>query len=345
MRMLVLGGTGWLGRRMAFEALEAGHDVTCVARGGAAPAGATLLRADRGRDDALDPLRGSNWDAVVDVSSQPGQVRRAVRDLASTASRYAYVSSCSAYASLARPGIDEDAALNAPLQADTMETMEQYGAAKVAGEQAVLRGFGADRAVILRPGLIGGPGDPTGRSSYWPLRFARPSNDEGDVIVPGVTGEAGAPAVSEQPVSVIDVRDLAAWMVRLLEEGGAGVFNAVADPLPMREYLALAAAASGGRGRARPIPSERLLELGVAQWMGPRSLPLWVEAPEVAGVHRLSNARARAAGLRLRAPAETIADVLTWAESAGIGTVNGAGLSDDEERELLASAAPSSAGS
>ncbi|MBN9612702.1 MAG: NAD-dependent epimerase/dehydratase family protein [Actinobacteria bacterium] len=341
MRILVLGGTGWLGRRLAVEAIEVGHEVTCLARGTAAPAGAVaagaaLLRADRDRDDALAVAADSTWDAVVDVSSQPGQVRRAVRDLAPVAERYLYVSSCNAYASLAETGIDEEAELNAPLRSDTMASMEQYGEAKVACEQAVLAGFGAARTVIVRPGLIGGPGDRTGRSSYWPLRFAHPSNTAGLVIVPGTESSSHLGAsVSEQPVSVIDVRDLASWMLRLLESGGSGVFNATGDPMPMREYLALAAAASGDRGRPVPVPSSRLTELGVEQWMGPRSLPLWIDAPEAAGIHRLSNARAHAAGLRLRTHGETLRDTLTWAAAEEIAVADGAGLSDTEERELL----------
>lgn len=161
-----------------------------MARGTQVPAGTTLVRTDRDEDDALAPVAQTRWDAVVDVARHPGHVRRAVQDLEAHAEQYLFVSSCSTYASLAADGIDETAQLSEPLRSDVMESLTEYGEAKAACEEAVLAGFGAEHATIVRPGLIGGPGDPSGRTSYWPLRFARPSNQQGKILVPDAPGQS-----------------------------------------------------------------------------------------------------------------------------------------------------------
>jgi nucleoside-diphosphate-sugar epimerase len=158
MRTLILGGTGWLGGHLAAEALRRGHDVTCLVRGTAVPAGASLVRADRDREDALDAVAAAPWDAVIDVSSTPRHVRRSVRDLRCSA--YVLVSTTSVYAENAVVGADEDAELLPP-----SDDPASYGAAKAACEQTVLAGSAP--SLIARAGLIGGPGDPTSRSSYW----------------------------------------------------------------------------------------------------------------------------------------------------------------------------------
>jgi nucleoside-diphosphate-sugar epimerase len=143
MMLLILGGTAWLGHETARQALERGHEVTCLARGetGPAPEGACLVRSDRNTEEGLRPVASAGWDAVVDVSRQPGQVKRAVRDLRG-AGHYVFVSSGSAYASRGPLGQEEDAPLLPPLEAEAMESMETYGQAKVACERAVLDGFG-----------------------------------------------------------------------------------------------------------------------------------------------------------------------------------------------------------
>lgn len=325
MRILVLGGTARLGGAIVEAALAAGHEVTCVARGPGVPRGAALVNADRDRDDALSAVPAGRWDAVVDVGTHPGHVRRAVRDLAAAADRYVYVSSCNVYASLAEDGIDEDAPLNAPLAADAMDSTDDYGAAKAACEQAVLAGFGREKSLV-RPGLIGGPGDPTGRTAYWPLRFARPAGPEGEVLVPDSP---------EQPTSVIDVRDLAEWIVRLAEGAAAGSFNAAGDPLPLGRHLGIARAVAAHGGSLVPASPDWLAGHRVAQWAGPRSLPLWISEASVQGIGSLSNARAGAAGLALRPLAETLTDTLSWGRAHRIETVTGAGLCDDDECELL----------
>ena len=343
MKLLILGGTAWLGNQTAFAAAAQGHRVTCAARGtsGRPPSGTGFLPVDRDADDGLAGPAGEHWDAVIDVSRQPGQVRRAVRDLAGTADFYVFVSTGNVYASQAERGQDEDAALLPPLEADVMESMESYGPAKAACEAAVTAGFGADRRAIGRAGLIGGPGDTSGRSGYWPLRFAHPADDTGRVLVP----DAGT-----QPTQLIDVRDLAQWLVDLAVGRTPGIFNAVGETVPLRRHLELAAQAArerageaGGEPSARPAPvpsqvpaaQEWLLGQGVTEWSGPRSLPLWLADPDWHGMNARSNLRARRAGLSLRPLAETLADTLAWEEAAGVDRPRGAGLARADERGLL----------
>jgi 2'-hydroxyisoflavone reductase len=300
MRTLVLGGTAWLGRHIVSAAIEAGHEVTALARGeaGTAPADARFVTADRDRDDAFDELGDAAWDAVIDVSRQPGQVRRAVAALASRTGHWVYVSSASVYADQTTIGDDEDAPLLPPLEDDVMQTMEDYGSAKVACERFVLDGVGADRTLIARPSLIGGPGDWSGRSGYWPRRFARPSNPEGRVLVPD------APEV---PVQLLDVRDLAAWLVRAAERGSAGIATAGGPTHTLAEHLEAVRGATGFTGSWEVAGEDWLAAHEVEPWMGARSLPLWLPAESIAlNAHDLS----RAASLGLR--------------------------TDDEERELLA---------
>lgn len=326
-KVLILGGTGWLGRLVAETAVAQGFDVSCLARGTSVPDGVTLVRADRDEDQALSVVSSSQWDAVIDLGRQPGHVRRAVRDLEPVAERFVCVSTVSVYASHAEFGADEDAELHEPLRKDVMASLDEYGSAKVACEQAVLSGFGAERSAIIRPGLISGPGDPSGRTGYWAMRFARPSNPEGRVLVPD------AP---ELPTAVIDVRDLAAWLVRLAAGTTAGIFNALGEPRLFPAHIELA------RSLARPAasvvlaPEDWLAERGVVEWSGPRSMPLWLADRSWVGMNARSTARARAAGLTLRPLAETLADSLAWDLAHLSNTAHGAGLSDDEERELLA---------
>ncbi|MBG0740317.1 oxidoreductase [Paeniglutamicibacter antarcticus] len=327
MKVLILGGTAWLGHEVGRRAIKRGHAVTCVARGksGRVPAGAAFIRADRDEENGLGAVAGISWGAVVDVSRQPGQVRRAVRDL--NAVRYVFVSSGSAYADQGPLGQDEDAPLLAPLAADVMETMEDYGQAKAACEQAVLAQFGPRRSMIVRAGLIGGPGDTSGRTGYWPLRFGRPASDDGTVLVPD------APLL---PVQIIDVRDLAVWLVHGCEEGLGGVFNAMGETHPFGEHIAVARKVAGHEGPIATAGASWLQRRGVQEWAGPKSLPLWLADSQWQGMNARSNLRAKAAGLKLRPLAETLADTLDWERRAGAGRIRSAGLTMREEAALLA---------
>ncbi|HEV7741539.1 MAG TPA: NAD-dependent epimerase/dehydratase family protein [Pseudolysinimonas sp.] len=326
MRTLVLGGTAWLGRHIVSAAIDAGHEVTALARGeaGAAPVGARFVAADRDREDAFDDVGAQSWDAVIDVSRQPGQVRRAVAALASRTGHWVYVSSSSVYSDSTTIGDDEAAALLPPLDGDVMQSMEDYGSAKVSCERFVLDVVGERRSLVARSSLIGGPGDWSGRSGYWPRRFARPSNPERRVLIPD------APDV---PVQLLDVRDLAAWLVRAAERGTAGIANAGGPTHTFAEHLEAVRTVTGFDGSWEVAGEDWLAEHGVEPWMGPRSLPLWLPAESIAlNAHDVS--RGARLGLRTRPLSETLADTLAWElEDPG---ERRAGLADDDERELLA---------
>ncbi|HET9731186.1 MAG TPA: NAD-dependent epimerase/dehydratase family protein [Acidimicrobiales bacterium] len=337
MRFLVLGGTAWLGRTVAAEASGRGHQVTCLARGdsGEVASGVRFVRADRARADAYDQVAGQQWDAVVDVARQPGHVRGAVGRLEPVAAHYLFVSSGNVYVSQREVNQDESAPLLEPLESDVMDTMEDYGAAKVACESSVRAGFGPERSLIARAGLIGGPGDPSGRTGYWPWRFACPSNPAGIVVVPD------APDV---PTALVDVRDLAAWLVACAESAISGVFNAGANHMLLPDHLAVARAVAGHTGQILSVPPRWLTEHGVQCWSGPTSLPLWLDDPDWYGMNSRDTSGAHAAGLRPRPLHRTLADTLTWELERPHPGPHGAGLTDQEEQALLMRGAPRSKG-
>lgn len=326
MRILVLGGTAWLGFAVAKVAVAMGHEVTCVARGDKVPAGVRLVRADREDDHALQELAKTRWHAVVDVARQPVFVRRSVRDLEKATDRYIFVSTGNVYASQKEVGADEDSLLLSPLQSDRIATPDDYGPAKVACENEVLAAFGPDRSVIARVGLIGGPGDPTGRTTYWVRRFASPSNDDGAVVVPDTP---------ELPTAMIDVRDLATWLVRMAVNGAGGIFNAVGNPLPFHEHTKIARSVAGHLGPVVAAPEQWLLQQGVNEWSGEGSLPFWLVDPEWHGMNARSNKRAIDAGLELRPLQETLSDILVEEPALSADETPRSGLANTEETQLL----------
>ena len=326
-KLLVLSGTAWVGQTVTATAVAAGHEVRCLDREVDVPVGAVLLRTDRDGEDALAPVAAEHWDAVIDGARQPGHVRRAVRDLEPMVERYLFVSSGNVYASQEEIGQNEDALRLDPLDTDVMASMEDYGAAKVACENAVLAGFGNSRTVMARAGLIGGPGDLSGRSGYWPWRFAHPSGNNGAVLVPDVP---------ELPTAVIDVQDLAAWLVQLAEGGPVGTFNAMGIPVPFFEHIAAARATAAHHGPIVRAPQSWLADHGVIEWSGPRSMPLWPADCSWYGMNARSKERALAAGLELRPLSDTLAATLQWESTRDRARPHGAGPTDSEERELLA---------
>lgn len=282
MDLLLLGGTAFLGRAVAAAARDRGVDVTCLARG-TAPAleVVRLIRADRDRDDAFAAVVGRKWDAVVDVTRQPGQVRRAVRDL--HVGHWVLVSSCSVYAHFDRLEQDERAPLLPPLATEVMADMTQYGEAKVACEEVVRDT--CTSFTIIRSGLIGGAGDWSGRSGYYPWRFAHPTGP--DVLVP--------PDLSF-PAAMIDVADLATWVVDCAEQRILGTFNATGPTTTLADVLDTARLVTGSEASARPVPDGVLAEAGVSPWMGPASLPLWIDDPSWRFFATLDTTAARARG-------------------------------------------------
>lgn len=323
--LLVLGGTSWLGGAVAREAADRGHRVTCLARGesGPAPGGVRWVRADRRQPTAYDEVADRRWDAVVEVSWQPAFVRAALEALAATR-HWVYVSSCSVYADDRTPDTAEEAALHAPHQGDGPVDWDVYGPAKVACEQACRAALGADRLTVARAGLIGGYGDRSDRLGYWPARVARAADGEPVLVPPRDT-----------VVQVIDVGDLAGWLVLAAEAQVAGTFNATGDGSTVGAVLDASVAAAGTAPRLVEATDDWLAEQGVEPWMGPDSLPLWLPQPDHAGFMTRDNAAAVRTGLTVRPIADTVSATLRWERESGLYRDRRAGLSDARERALL----------
>ncbi|WP_082092378.1 hypothetical protein [Demequina pelophila] len=323
--LLILGGTAWLGRDIARQAIERGWAVTCLARGasGAVAPGAELVVADRDRPGAYDAVAGREWDAAIEVSWQPRHVREAAEALRGRVAHWTYVSSVAAYEP-ARTLIAEDAPLRAPAARDEVVDGARYDAAKVRCELDTRASF--PEALLVRAGVIAGPGDPTDRFAQWPRRAAL----AGD-------GPLLAPAEPAFPLQVIDVRDLAAWMLDAIASGVTGPVNAAGEQVAMRDAVALARRVAGGSGPVVEAPAAWLLERGVRPWKGPDSLGLWV--PDDGGGARCgfhSPARYLATGGRLRPLEGTMRDVLEEERSLGLGRPGTAGLTRTRELGLIA---------
>lgn len=320
MQLLVLGGTAFLGSEVARQAVARGWSVTCAARGrsGSFPDGVRAVTLDRDAEDGLQQLAGQPWDAVVDLARRPGQVRRAVRDL--SARHWVFVSTVNVYADQASRNQDESAAL-LPLPPETTTEPSEYGPAKVACE-LIIRGTGS--WTIARAGLIAGPGDGSGRLGYWPWRFARDR-----------TAPVLVPADDDQPVQVIDVRDLAGWLLDCAAARTAGVFNACGTPTNLGEVLAAARRVAGHTGPVLSASPDWLAEHRVEAWMGERSLPLWVGGDSgLWGFEDFCNHRVLDAGLALRPLADTLRDTLDW-ETGERAEQREAGIEDADHDELI----------
>jgi len=322
--LLVLGGTQWVGREIAIQARDRGIAVTCLARGAAgSPAdGVEFVAADRSSSDAYDAVSDTDWDAVVDVSWQPQFVAGAVDSLAARTAHWTYVSSGSVYSRTDIFGTDESSTRH-PALLEGVATRDTYGPAKVACEDLVVAGLG-ERALLARAGLIGGPGDHTDRFGYWVSRFALAR--DGPVLVPD------APELTSQ---LIDVRDLAAWIVEAPSRRTNGPINTNGEITPLADTIGLCAAVAGFRGEQVLASQQWLVDHTVEIWQGPRSLPLWLTLPEYAGFSSRSDVRALAHGLVRRPLAETIADTLTDERARGLDRPRNAGLDRADELELI----------
>lgn len=315
-KILILGGTGFLGPKTIAAALARGHEITTFNRGRREKVQPLEMQVERlygNRDPnltaedepnspkGLEQLVGKKWDAVIDNSGYfPRHVSASAKLLAPSVGQYIYISSISAYAENPANGGDENTKL-AELRDPTVETMgdqfENYGGLKVACERAVAAAMPGHSAIV-RPGYIVGPGDPTDRFTYWPARIAR----GGDVLAPGTAGD---------PLQWIDVRDLAEWLIHLVETGTNGTFNAVAPEKPARwgDVLDTCVRASGSGAKLVWVPWDFLKAHGAGEDL----FPIWA-APvgEMAGMHRWSNERAKAAGLTFRTIDDTVRAILAW---------------------------------
>ncbi len=322
MKVLVLGGTLFLSYATAVQAVARGHEVTCAARGtsGPVPPGARHVPLDRDHPSwaALDQ---ESWDVVVDVARYPSWVREALESLGDRAAAWLFVSTCSVYADHSVPDQRADVSvLLPPAGADVDERdMRHYGELKVACEEAVRERFGDD-ALVVRPGLIVGPGDPSGRFAYWPHRLA-----ESPTVI--------APGEPDDPVQVIDVRDLARWLVEAVERGLSGVYDATGPVTRRGDVLAAVADGVGTEPALVWVPQEFLLDHGVEPWMGERSLPLWLPLPDYAGLLSRDVSPAVEAGLAVRPLRETARDTFEWMQQNPGANITG--LTAAEHRDLL----------
>jgi len=326
MKVLILGGSVFLSARVATDFLDRGHDVTCLSRSLVAgpPDGARAVSADRATGlRAYDDVRG-DWDAVVDVATDPRFVRDALAALGEGARHWTYVSSCSVYADQNEPDADESREIVEPLAATEPSGAENYGASKSSCERQCATALD-ERVLIVRPGLIVGPGDPSDRGGYWLARFAR-GDDE--VLVPEARG-----LWSQQ----IDVRDLSHWLVDCAETRTTGVMNAVGDPVALAEVIDRTRRVANFTGSVLHVADEWLVAQDVEPWAGPESLPLWIPfGIGFDGFCRRSHARASGHGLRLRELEATWADCLADERVRGLSRARRAGLSIEREAQLRA---------
>ena len=334
LRLLVLGGTGFIGPHQVAYAVARGHQVAVFNRGRTQadlPDGVEQLKGDRNLGQ-MDALRGREWDAVLDnPTTLPFWVRDVGQVLQGRVGRYLFISTLSAYDVAGITSLDEDSPLHTYRDGNPLDVTPEiygqrsgalYGPMKAAAEAEARRWFDDD-AVIVRPGLIVGPGDATDRFTYWPVRLAR----GGDVVAPGDGAD---------PVQIIDVRDLVEWTVRLVEEGTRGTFNGVGprSPLTMAGQLhGIRGALSGDLDlRLHWVPADFLREQEVrpwsemTTWFGPRAV-----------LSQASNRRAVAAGLTYRPLARTTVDTLEWFRSlpADRQASMGAGLNPEKEARVL----------
>ncbi|MEV7325985.1 NAD-dependent epimerase/dehydratase family protein [Streptomyces sp. NPDC093970] len=306
MRLLVLGGTEFVGRAVVAAALGRGWQVTVLNRGHhRPPPGVRELHGDRTAPDGLAALaEGTGWDAVVDTwSAAPRAVRETARLLRGRAGRYVYVSSCSVYEWPAPAGATEDTALVTGAAADAGRT--DYARDKRGGELAAVESFGADGSVLVRAGLILGPHENIGRLPWWLNRIAR----GGPVLAPGP---------HDLPVQFVDARDLAEWALGAVERGLSGPYNLVSPPghTTMGALLEACRRVTGSAAELRWTGPEAILAAGIEPWV---QLPVWVPAGSESydAVHRLDVTRAVGTGLVCRPAEETVADTWAWLREAG----------------------------
>ena len=317
--ILVLGGTGFLGPAIVEAAQARGHTLTLFNRGKTNPhlfPDVEKLHGDR--DGKLQELEGRTWDAVVDTSGYVPRIVKMSADLLAAATKhYVFISTISVYRDLDKPNADEGAPLATAPDPKSEDVPQFYGALKALSEQAAEASM-PGRVTTIRPGLIVGPRDQTGRFTYWPVRVQR-------------GGEILAPGTGADPVQWMDVRDLAEWIIHVIEQRTMGVYNALGPTggLPMVDFLAQVAAGAGAPdARFTWVDAAFLDKEKVTPW---GDMPVWIPAEgETAGVGTMSNARAVAAGLRFRPADDSARATLEWLR----------GLDEEERKKVTQGGLP-----
>lgn len=337
MKLLIIGGTRFVGRHLVAAALAHNHEVTLFNRGRlpSALAGVEMIHGNRNSD--LMKLQGRRWDAVIDTCGYlPSSVRASAEALSGSIDRYVFISSLSVYADVSTPGIDETAAvatltdeqlekaeaIDSSGQVSAVTYGEMYGGLKALCEQT-LEEILPDRVLIIRPGLIVGSHDYTDRFTYWVVRVAR-------------GGEVLAPGRPKRYVQLIDAQDLSEWIVKMLERRETGIFNATGLPgeLTMERVLEECQAVSGSEASLTWVSESFLSEEKVGAWS---EVPLWLpeDNPKTKGFMFVNCERAVNSGLAFRPLRETIQDTLTWREKNCPNEELKAGLSSNKEESLL----------
>jgi len=342
LKLLILGGTRFVGRHLVTAALARGHEITLFNRGKHPSAALTSVERIYGdRNSDLAKLQGRRWDAVVDTCGYlPRTVRASVQILSHSVDRYVFISSLSVYADVSAFGIDETAPI-AGLTSEQLEKAneidssgeasavtygEMYGGLKALCEQAAEEVL-PNRVLIIRPGLIVGSYDYTDRFTYWVQRIAR-GNEVGEVLAPGRP---------DRYIQLIDVRDLAEWTVRMIERKETGVYNANGLPnsLTMERALEECKMVSDSDASFTWVSDNFLTQERVAPWS---EMPFWMPeegAPHLKGFMFINCNKAVGAGLSFRHLNETITDTLTWRETNRLNEELKAGIDPDKEQRLL----------
>jgi 2'-hydroxyisoflavone reductase len=324
-KILIIGGTVFLGRTIVEAALEQGHSVTLFNRGQTHPqlfSQAEKLIGDRSVD--LSALRDRKWEVVIDTCGYlPPDVRRSAEMLSDAVEHYTFISTVQAYADLSKPDLGEQSD-TATLSDQATEELsaETYGPFKAICERAVMHAF-PGRALVVRPGLIVGPHDASDRFTYWVVRVSQ-------------GGEVMVAAPPDRPVQFIDVRDLAGWILRMAAERRHGIFNAVgsAKPVTMGNFLEACRESISGDATFTWVDDAFLLQHEVQPWS---EMPMWFpkDETEFAGLFSVRGDKALQAGLNPRPMHETIGDTLAWAVARPQEYEMKAGITRHREAELL----------
>jgi 2'-hydroxyisoflavone reductase len=326
-KVLILGGTGFIGPHIVRALLARGHTVTLFNRGKTHTELFPQLEKLRGdRDGKLDALRGRRWDTVIDTSGfVPRIVKMSADLLAPSIGQYIFISTISVYKTLDKPGLDETAPLETIDDPTNEDVKQNYGALKALCEHAAEKAL-PGRVASVRPGLIIGPGDPTGRFTHWPWRLAQ-------------GGEVLAPGDGSTPVQYIDARDLAGWLALLVERRTMGTYNALGprEPITMKEVVDACNVAGGDKATVTWVDAKFLDQQQVSGWS---DMPLWIDpVGEMAGFGQQSNTRAVAAGLTFRPILDTAKDTLAWLATLPDDArtkVASSGITADREQKVLA---------